>query len=215
MHTYSTDNDVRPTVYGVLGFAAYAAALAVGWVTTTLSAVVPAVAGLTISWGVGFTVLTSAFSRFGWKTRIARGIGASKAPDFSGEWRGYLKTSYEGSIPEEALHESNDPDADMQRVEATLRITQTWRKISIHLETDNSESDSTGATVLTEEGRWPSLNYQYENDPNPDSASSMERHYGTADLALKSDSAEDVLEGFYYTGPGRENYGEMYFVKVE
>ena len=70
----------------------------------------------------------------------------------------------------------------MQRVAATLQITQTWRKISICPETDNSESDSTGATVLTEDGRWPSLNYQYENDPDPDSASSMTRHYGTADL---------------------------------
>lgn len=43
----------------------------------------------------------------------------------------------------------------------------------------------------------------------------MTRHYGTADLALKTDSDEIVLEGFYYTDPGRENYGEMYFVKSE
>ena len=43
----------------------------------------------------------------------------------------------------------------------------------------------------------------------------MTRHYGTADLALKRDSDKEVLEGFYYTGPGRENYGEMYFVKAE
>lgn len=185
MHSYSTDNDNRPTVYGVLGFTAYAATLGVGWITAVLSAAVPTIAGITFSWGIGFTVLTAIFNRFGWKTRIARATGASKVPDFDGEWRGYLKTSYDGFIPDEALHESNNLDADMQRVAATLQITQTWRKISIHLETDNSESDSTGATVLTEDGRWPSLNYQYENDPDPDSASSMMRHYGTADLALK------------------------------
>jgi len=45
MHTYSTDNDNRPTVYGILGFAAHAAALAVGWLSTTLSAVIPSSRG--------------------------------------------------------------------------------------------------------------------------------------------------------------------------
>lgn len=81
-------------------------------------------------------------------------------PDFNGRWEGYVKTLYDGHIPDEALHESNNPEADMQRVAATLQINQTWRKISIHLKTDNSESVSTSALVLTEDGRWPSLNYQ-------------------------------------------------------
>jgi hypothetical protein len=71
MHTYSTDNDNRPTVYGILGFTAYAAALVVGWLSTTLSVVIPAVAGITISWGVGFTLLTATFRLFIWKTGIA------------------------------------------------------------------------------------------------------------------------------------------------
>uniref|UniRef100_UPI00146E4103 hypothetical protein n=1 Tax=Natronorubrum tibetense TaxID=63128 RepID=UPI00146E4103 len=64
---------------------------------------------VSISWGVGFTLLTATFSRFIWKTRIARVTGASKVPDFSGEWTGYVKTSYEGVILDEALHASNDP----------------------------------------------------------------------------------------------------------
>lgn len=215
MHTYSTDNDNRPRVYGVLGLAAYLVALAVGWSTTMLSAVLPAVAGVSISWGLGFALLLTVFSRYGWKSRVVQATGASKVPNFNGEWEGYVKTSYEGHIPDEALHKSNNPDDDMQRIAATLHINQTWRKISIYLEADNSHSDSTGATVLTEDGRWPSLNYQYENDPNPDSEEFMARHYGTADLALKGEDSVDILEGFYYTGPGRENYGEMYFEWVE
>lgn len=215
MHTYSTDNDNRPFVYGFIGIVSYFAVLGLGWFTKILSAALPVVAGLTISWGLGFTALSTAFSQYGWQTSFARTIGACKVPDFNGEWSGYMKTSYEGSIPDQALHETNDPAADMQGVAATLRIKQTWRKISIHLETRNSKSDSTGATVLTEDGQWPSLSYQYENDPDPDSKSSMTRHYGTADLALKTIGDGDVLEGFYYTGPGRENYGEMYFERVE
>lgn len=211
MHTYSTDNDNRPTVYGVLGFTAYLIVLAIGWIVSPLASGLPAITGGTISWGLVFAGLVRLFSQHGWKTTIARSIGASKAPDFSGEWDGFIKTSYEGEIDQEALHESNDPTADMQRVAASLHIKQTWRKISIHLSTANSQSDSTGATVLTKEGRWPSLTYQYGNQPDLDSEASMATHDGTADLSLKEIEGQDVLEGFYYTGPGRENYGEMCF----
>jgi hypothetical protein len=211
MHTYSADNDKRPTVYGFLGFVSYFLVLGIGWATSLLASGLPAITGGTISWGLAFAALSTVFSRYGWKTPFARSTGASKVPDFSGEWVGYIKTSYEGHIDEEALHESNDPDAEMQRVAARLHIDQTWRKISIHLSTANSESDSTGATVLTKEGRWPSLTYQYENEPNVDSNDSMRLHDGTADLSLKQNGEQDVLEGFYYTGPGRENYGEMFF----
>jgi hypothetical protein len=211
MHTYSTDNDKQPTVYGLLGFVAYLLVLGIGWATSLLASGLPAITGGTISWGLAFAVLSAAFSRFGWKRPIVRWTGASRVPDFSGEWEGYIKTAYEGHIDDEALHESNDPEAEMQRVAATLHIDQTWRKISVHLSTEDSESDSTGATVLTKEGRWPSLTYQYENEPDVDSEDSMMAHDGTADLSLKRDGQRDVLDGFYYTGPGRENYGEMYF----
>jgi hypothetical protein len=211
MHTYSTDNNKRPVVYGLLGFAAYLFVLGIGWATSLLASGLPAIAGGTVSWGLAFAVLSTAFSRYGWKTGIAEEIGASKSPDLSGEWDGYIKTSYGGDIPKSALHESNDPEADMQRVAASLHIDQTWREIGIHLSTDRSESDSMGATVLTKDGRWPSLTYQYVNRPGADTESSMVSHDGTADLSLKQNEGEDVLEGFYYTGPGRENYGEMYF----
>lgn len=211
MHTYSTDNDTRIVIYGLLGVISWFLVVGIGQATSLLASGLPALTGGTISWGLAFTGLSTAFSRFGWKTNIARATGASKSPDFSGKWDGYIKTSYDGHIPETALHESNDPEADMQRVAASLHIKQTWRKISIHLSTDNSESDSTGATVLTQDGRWPSLTYQYGNKPDADTEPSMASHDGTADLSLKQDREQDVLEGFYYTGPGRENYGEMYF----
>jgi hypothetical protein len=211
MHTYSTDNDNRLIVYGVLGFAAYLLILGIGWTTSLLTRGLPAITGGTISWGLAFTLLSKAYIRYGWKTTVARSLGASRAPDFSGEWQGYIKTSYSGEIDEDALHESNDPSAEMQRVAATLHIEQTYRKISIHLSTANSASDSTGATILTKDGRWPSLTYQYGNQPDVDSEPSMTSHDGTADLSLKQNSEHDVLEGFYYTGPGRENYGDMFF----
>lgn len=215
MHTYSTDNDTRIVVYGILGVISWFIVVAIGQTASLLASTIPALTGGTLSWGLAFTGLSTAFSRFGWKTSFARFVGASKSPDFSGKWDGYIKTSYDGHIPEAALHESNDPEADMQRVAASLYIKQTWRKISIHLSTDNSESDSTGATILTKNGRWPSLTYQYQNSPEADTESSMASHDGTADLSLKENGNQDILEGFYYTGPGRENYGEMYFKRRE
>ncbi len=211
MHTYSTDNDSRVIVYGLLGVISWFLVVGIGQASSLFASGLPALTGGTISWGLTFTTLSTAFSRFGWKTNIVRVTGASKAPDFSGKWDGYIKTSYDGHIPEAALHESNDSEADMQRVAASLHIKQTWRKISIHLSTNNSESDSTGATILTKDGRWPSLTYQYGNEPSVDTEPSMTSHDGTADLSLKQDGEKDVLDGFYYTGPGRENYGEMHF----
>lgn len=211
MHTYSTDNEKRPTVYGLLGFVAYLFVLGIGWAMSLLASGLPAIAGGTISWGFAFAALSALFSRFGWKTTIARWTGASRVPDCSGEWAGYIKTAYGGQIDDGALHESNDPEAEMQRVAASLYIDQTWRKISVHLSTADSESDSTGATILTKEGRWPSLTYQYANEPDVDTEDSMMSHDGTADLSLKQNGEQNVLEGFYYTGPSRENYGEMRF----
>lgn len=211
MHTYSTDNDNRIVVYGLLGVVAWFLVVWIGQATSLLASSLPALAGGTISWGVAFAALSTVFIRAGWKTTVARLAGASESPDFSGDWDGYIKTSYGGHIPEGVLHESNDPEADMQRVAASVNIEQTWREIGIHFSTDNSESDSTGATVLTKDGRWPSLTYQYENKPGADTEPSMASHDGTADLSLKQNGGQDVLEGFYYTGPGRENYGEMYF----
>lgn len=214
MHTYSTDNDKRVVIYGFLGFVAYILVLGIGRVTSLLGSGLSISIEGTISWGLAFTILSTVFIRYGWKTAFARSTGVSKVPDFSGEWEGYIKTSYDGHIEKEVLHESNDSDDEMQRIAAQLHINQTWRKINIYLSTKHSESDSTGATILTKKGRWPSLTYQYENDPDVDTDDTMRSHDGTADLSLKQEGDDDILDGFYYTGPGRENYGEMFFERT-
>lgn len=211
MHTYSVDNDNRLAVYSILGFIAYIIVLGAGLATSLLSGNITTIIGGTISWSVVFGGLSTVFSRYGWKTSIVRKILNSQIPDLGGRWDGYIKTSYDGHIPDEALHESHDSEDDMQRVAATLHIKQTWRTINVHLSTANSESDSTGATILTKEGRWPSLTYQYENDPSLDTEDSLRSHDGTADLSYITEDGEEILDGFYYTDPGRENYGEMYF----
>lgn len=215
MHTYSTDNEKRPRVYGYIALGAYFAASIVGAVLSLFSSILPVLAGIGVSWGVAFALLLNGYDKFLWKTWPAQRLGWTQVPDLNGRWEGYIETSYEGDIDEITLHQENDPNAEIQKLTASLDIKQTYRKINVHLLTENSSSDSDGATILTEDGKWPNLSYQYDNTPSTNSEDSMYRHYGTADLVLQeTPDGTEVLEGPYYTDPDRESYGKMYFERV-
>jgi hypothetical protein len=214
MHTYSTDNDLRPKVYGVLALLAYGITILVELVTTTLSTVLPFAVGFVVSWGLAFTVVWKIHDRWFWKTRIARALGFTRVPNLNGKWEGWIVTSYEGDIDDQALHPDNAPSEDGQKMKAWLDIDQTWRKINVHFETTQTPSDSNGATMLTEKGKWPSLSYQYENPGSP-LVEGLDMHFGTASLEYRDEGDRETLEGLYYTGPGRDNNGLMYFEQVD
>ena len=214
MHTYSTDNDLRPKVYGGLALFASSITILVEHVTTALSTVLPFEAGFVVSWGLAFTIVWRIHDRWFWKTRVAQTLGISRVPNLNGNWKGWIITSYEGEIADEALHPANDPTEDGQKLKAWLEIEQTWRKINVHFETIQTPSDSNGATILTDEGKWPSISYQYENEGSP-LVEGLDMHFGTASLEYRDEGNTDTLEGLYYTGPGRENNGLMYFEQVD
>lgn len=156
-----------------------------------------------------FAVIYTGFNRWLWRRPIIRTLGLVKVPDLNGTWVGYIETSYDGEIVDDVISDENDPESGYTRIDATLRINQRWWEIDVHFETATSSSNSRGATLLINENLWPSLTYQYENQPPPDTPNSMQMHHGTADLELKED--DQVLEGVYYTGLGRKNQGKMYF----
>lgn len=214
MHTYSSDNDLRPKVYGVLALLACGITILVELVTTTLSTVLPFAVGFVVSWGLAFTVVWKIHDRWFWKTRIARALGFTRVPNLNGKWEGWIVTSYEGDIDDQALHPDNTPSEDGQKMKAWLDIDQTWRKINVHFETTQTPSDSNGATMLTEKGKWPSLSYQYENPGSP-LVEGLDMHFGTASLEYRDEGDRETLEGLYYTGPGRDNNGLMYFEQVD
>lgn len=214
MHTYSTDNDLRPKIYGVLALLAYGITVSIDLATSALSTDLPFAAGIAISWGLAFTVVWKLHDRWFWKTRIAQTFGITSVPNLNGQWEGWIKTSYEGHIDEASLHPDNAPGEEGQQMLATLDIDQTWRKINIHFETTQTPSDSNGATMLTEKGKWPSLSYQYENE-GASLVEGLDMHFGTASLEYRDEGETDTLEGLYYTGPGRDNNGIMYFERVE
>ena len=214
MHTYSTDNDLRPKVYGGLALLAYGITMLVEFVTTALSTVLPFAAGFVVSWGLAFAVVWKVHVQWFWKTWPVRALGITRVPNLSGKWEGWIVTSYEGNLPDEALHPDDDPSEDGQKMIATLDIDQTWRKINVHFETTQTPSDSNGATMLTEKGKWPSISYQYENPGSP-LVTGLDRHYGTASLEYRDEGNTETHEGLYYTGPGRDNNGLMHFERVD
>jgi len=120
----------------------------------------------------------------------------------------------QGEIPDEALHPDDAPSEDGQKLKAWLDIDKTWRKINVHFETTQTPSDSNGASMLTEKGKWPSISYQYENPGSP-LVEGLDMHFGTASLEYRDESDTGTLEGLYYTGPGRDNNGLMYFERTD
>lgn len=210
MHTYSTDNDGRPKILALLGVISFAIVIAMKqilpWLATHL------LFGVTVSvpsFALIFSVVYGMFNRYLWKSSILRTLGFIQIPNLSGSWKGYIETSYDGEIHGDTISTEDNPNLEYTRIEASLNIKQHWRKIAIHFKTATSTSNSQGATLLVNENVWPSLNYQYENRPPPDTPETMQMHHGTADLELRDDGT--VLEGVYYTGPGRGNHGKIYF----
>ena len=107
----------------------------------------------------------------------------------------------------------NSNDNHSSEVKATLKIFQNWARIKILLNTDQSSSQSKTASIIidTPEGKY--LSYQYINDPRPNAVKTMSIHRGTARLLF--DEKKNSLEGEYYSGRDRQNFGSLYFVRQD
>lgn len=216
MHSYSTDKSNRPVILGLIGVLSYLMVnlrpINIGPLGRLISEIGVAPPNtMSISWGLAFGFILLVFNKWLWKTSILQKTGVIKIPDLSGNWKGYIATSYE-DVPDEDRSGDYSIEGDLVPIDAELSIKQSWLGINVNFNpSTSSSSDSRGATILTGDGQWPSLTYQYENRPQPNSQNGMEMHHGTADLELKDENGERILEGVYYTGPGRKNHGKMYF----
>lgn len=199
MHTYSTDNDLRPKIIAFLGIGSYIFVRALANVLPELNRTLPY--GIELSapaTGLVFTVVYFGFGGSLWDNRLFRAAGIVKAPNLDGEWTGKIQSSFEEG--------KFNGDHDIE-----VTIHQTWRKICVELETPKSTSRSLGATILTQQGK-PQLTYYYRSEPKYDAPDSMSIHYGTASLKFHSEAdaeGNDVLKGIYYTSPDRESHGQM------
>ncbi len=73
------------------------------------------------------------------------------------------------------------------------------------LETEYSKSQSLIVGIITAGSSAMVMSYEYLNEPKPAAKETMHAHRGTARLVLEGES----LEGEYYTGRDRQNYGSL------
>ncbi|MGQ3413854.1 hypothetical protein ACT4ML_16585 [Natrinema sp. LN54] len=124
---------------------------------------------------------------------------------------GHLWTAHD--VEDDRIAAIDDPDDDLTAMETEIAIKQTWDRIIVELDGPESNSTSDGATIHVNDGIDSVLSYTYENDPDYDAHDNLEAHYGTTTVTYDKD--EDVLEGYYYTGKNRTNYGRLQFKRVD
>lgn len=193
MHSYSTDSNER------MSFTFYIAIISIlsAWFLPKLIVKT----GLSIPWWfdapavMGFYgIYYKLFDNYLWKL-LAR-IGLIRTPNFNGTWNGYFLSSYDGHTVQKS---------------AIIEVKQSWTKICVVFKNGTSRSKSISTSVITDNAEGHVLNYEYQNEPNYNAETTMQIHRGFTRLILSRDAKE--LEGEYYTGRGRLNYGTMKFQK--
>lgn len=199
MHPYATDSNETKSI------PLYLAALSV--IAAYLLNIGLKAAKLEVPWWVDapsvigfYGIFYAVFDKWLWRSSLMRKLGLVKLPDLNGTWVGHVASSF---------------DAHANKHEAKLFICQTWTRISITLRTEKSESRSLIGGIITQNSAANILDYEYGNEPRADAKDTMHAHRGTARLMLGGTGSSCVLEGDYYSGRGRQNYGTLYFEKSQ
>lgn len=189
-HPYTTDSKEREIVPLYIAVAAIASAIGLNRLFTFVQWFPPAWidAPSTVAfYGIYYQV----FRKWLWKLSALRKIGWIKIPDLAGVWQGHVVTSY-------------DEQSGKHPVEITIQ--QDWTHLLIKLMTQYSKSKSLIGGILTEDEK--SISYEFLNEPLTGATETMHVHRGTARLILSSDG--NSLDGEYYSGRDRTNYGAIH-----
>ncbi len=190
MHDYAIDSRERVFVVRVLFMAsALVSAVAAVLIPSDLTPMrwllpIPSIA-------VVFGVSYWAFDNWLWRWRFLRVMRLISVPDLRGAWPGMIASSYTGFEKTQQV---------------TVTIEQTWTKMVVLLKAAESRSWSITASVLTNAPEGAVLTYLFDNEPEAESVRTMQRFRGTAVLVS---AAPGQLEGYYYTGRGRETHGSI------
>jgi len=186
MHPYATDSRERTNIVFFLAMLSIFIAYSFHSLLTKTGAQWPWWAETPSAMGV-LGVLYTLFDNKLWRYRWLHRIGVVKVPDLNGRWsvKGHSST-YGEDFFGEAL------------------IRQTWTHISIAIETQHSRSHSLTASLLLNQLNGITLSYEYRNEPKPSAKTTMHAHRGVAILYLRD---KNLLEGEYYSGRDRQNYG--------
>jgi hypothetical protein len=186
MHAYATNTKDRENIPKYLTVGAVAVALLFNTFVQNFK--------LPIPWYIDTPAVASfyglfllLFDKYLWRWKLGP-IRLSTIPDIRGTWVGKIHSSYNNI-----------------EVQVVVYIQQTWSKLSIKLDTQNSTSFTIMASLNVNADNDSSLRYEYQNEgkaygPTPD-------HRGTGHLHLPFD--HKLLEGKYYTSEGSNNTGTL------
>lgn len=150
-----------------------------------------------ITTGIVYFVLDWAFNKWAWK------IPLFKIPDINGKW--------------ETIGQTLNEDGGVKfNWNGEIGIEQNWKKILIHLKTENSQSKSYTATLLNKHGSctcgWL-LTYSYRNEPELEQSHELKLHKGYCEIELD----KDLMSGkaSYFNSVGRRTFGTMNLKRVQ
>lgn len=198
MHEYSTSFHDRKLAYYFLATLSGIVGVFVAFLFKAISDV----SGMVIAAPSGivlYGVLFLGFDKYVWKLPLFYNLGLVKIPDLSGDWIAEISSSATGS-----------------KINAAVKIHQTYSKIRIHLETDKSDSLSQMAAIDMASPNMFTLRYEYSAEFKRNEDSEILRHYGVTSIRLKSNDHR-FLENHsanYYTEQGRDSHGEIIFSRV-
>lgn len=190
MHSYITNSNEYNKVYLILSVLSILSAYGLGQVLFILKINFwwidyPSVLGF---YGFFFFI----FNNYMWHTTILEKIKLVKTPDINGKWHGIIESSF---------------DKFETKNEVYIYVTQNWTKISIRLKSGQSTSRSEVCGIVLNENGESTITYSYLNEPSSKAPETMQTHKGTIILTLNQ--AHTELQGDYYTGRGRLNYGTI------
>lgn len=187
MHPYATDSDERKIVPLYLAVLALVCAIGLSRLLDLIHwpgwIDTPATMGM-------YGLLYEAFRRWCWRIPILHTLRVVKVPILAGRWSGHVATSYDelnGQHPVE------------------VEIVQDWTQMLVKLKAHHSASVSLVGSIFV--GSEIVLTYDYRNEPTPGATNTMHTHRGSATLRLNRETG--VLEGDYFSGRDRLNYGAI------
>jgi hypothetical protein len=196
MHPYSTDSNEREQIIFGLALLAVGAAWSFSRLLHAAQIIAPWWLDAPSTMGF-FALFFGLFDHVLWRWSALHRVGLVKVPILTGNWRGHLTSSFDQPAK---LHE------------VRVRINQTWTRVAILLQSDTSKSYSHVAAIQVEAPDGVVLSYQYENEPQSGAAETMAIHQGSARLNFEDGRC---LEGYYYSGRGRQNYGTVHLERVQ
>ena len=193
MHSYSIDTNERKSIFLVLAIVS----IVFSWSFYTILGNYK----ISLAWWIESPSVLFFYGLFfiifdKWLWQYFKKIKFVKTPNLNGEWSGNLKSSF---------------DSHSAEVEATLKIFQTWTRIKILLTTNQSSSQSETASIVIDVPEGNYLSYQYINEPKSSAVDTMSIHRGTVRLIF--DEKKNTLNGEYYSGRDRQNFGSLKFIK--